>query len=1356
MLLLGVLACAFFAPAVVGGSVLLPSDNLLLLPPWSDVAQQLQPGFVTPHNRLISDLILQNYGWKGYLAESLRRHELPLWNPYLQAGTPFLASGQYGVMYPLGLLFVFLPVERAYGYFAALHVFIAGSGVYWFSRVHGNGRTASLLAGVTFMFAQRLITSAVWPQMLSAMAWMGWIFLWMELALRDGAAKKTVGAEYGPLRAIVICCLGAVTVALQILCGHLEISFYVLFTAILYGVLRLGADLFDHMRSRSLTRDTGRALLGSTIRLALLGLGGLGLAAAQLVPFSEAIGQNFREGSVTFQEISGWAMPARQLVAFVVPDVYGNPSQHDYFDIFTRQQRAIGPNSTGQPTDPPQTVSWGTKDYVEGASYLGVLPLLLAVVAFIRRWRTRQVMLFGMIGVVSLLLATGSPLYKPLFLYVPGFSQIHSAFRWVYIYGFAVAMLAASGLDALVCPATLVSNRSRMFQRSLGWLAVVTSVGAIVSIVAGYVLRERFALRLEESIAHNALLAQNFSDGREFYAILYGHVARFLVLLAPGVLLVGAGLMSHRARASVGVLAVALVVADLFIASAGFNSATNTTVLRYTPPIVDFLQHAPGPGRIVSYKRDDLLNADTAMIWRLEDVRGYDTIVLRRYADFMNLVEAQTMLLPYSRVKGLDDPRSLKNPLINVLNVRYILTTEELPGPQFVPRFEDHGGIRVYENRDVLPRAFIVHQARWVTNASDALAGMKAPGFDPATTVILEGTDDHVIQPGSGGEATVLESAPQRVTLRATLPAPGYLILSDVYFPGWEATVDGAPQRVLVADEAFRAVALPAGGHDVVFRYRPQSFRTGLLISGFALAILLLSLLVGLWSWLGARVRTRDSAAGRIAKNALTLMGASLWNKVLDFALIIWATSVVGPEGIGKYYFAVAVIGFLGTVGDYGLVTLTLREVARDRDQATRYYVNLILIRWLVAIPLLGVIWLITAPLATSLRLTSDTATVLWLLIACFFPGAIASSGSAILKAFERMEYTAFLDVAGNLLRIGLSVAFLLSGWNVVGLAVAAMVVNMFNAAAYTAFARPLIRWRSLQLDLPFCHWAIVESTPLMVNQLLNIFFFRVDVLLLKPLTSDLVVGYYGIAYKFIDGLGFLSAYLTQALFPTLARSATTDRAAARTTTIFGLRVLLLLALPLAAGTMVLAAPIVTLFYGAALTPAVPALQILVLFLPFSFVNGLIQYVLIALGRQRQITVGYTIGCVFNVVANVLAIHAFSYLGAAAVTVASELVLLVPFYALLRRDLGSLPWGRIFIRPAIAAMVMAGAVALCGGRLGIAIPVGVSTYACAIFLSGSVTRADVTWIRAQLEDERRTRADEMVGRSNTESVGAWQ
>jgi hypothetical protein len=89
--LLLALAALFFAPVILGGATLVPFDNLFRFPPWRAFAAEF--GVTTPYNELASDLLLENYAWKKFIVESLRAREIPLWNPYLFAGVPFLAAG---------------------------------------------------------------------------------------------------------------------------------------------------------------------------------------------------------------------------------------------------------------------------------------------------------------------------------------------------------------------------------------------------------------------------------------------------------------------------------------------------------------------------------------------------------------------------------------------------------------------------------------------------------------------------------------------------------------------------------------------------------------------------------------------------------------------------------------------------------------------------------------------------------------------------------------------------------------------------------------------------------------------------------------------------------------------------------------------------------------------------------------------------------------------------------------------------------------------------------------------------------------------------------------------------------------
>ncbi len=144
-------------------------------------------------------------------------------------------------------------------------------------------------------------------------------------------------------------------------------------------------------------------------------------------------------------------------------------------------------------------------------------------------------------------------------------------------------------------------------------------------------------------------------------------------------------------------------------------------------------------------------------------------------------------------------------------------------------RLVHSGDVKIYQNLAMLPRAFVVHQARVVTDEEAALATMRAPTFDPARQVIL--AEGEELQTGHGSSVQIVAYEPERIQLQAALDAAGYLVLTDAAYPGWAAEVDGRPVPIQRANLYFRAVPLGAGEHQVTFRFQPASIRLGLATS---------------------------------------------------------------------------------------------------------------------------------------------------------------------------------------------------------------------------------------------------------------------------------------------------------------------------------------------------------------------------------------------------------------------------------------------------------------------------------------------------------------------------------------------
>jgi O-antigen/teichoic acid export membrane protein len=456
-------------------------------------------------------------------------------------------------------------------------------------------------------------------------------------------------------------------------------------------------------------------------------------------------------------------------------------------------------------------------------------------------------------------------------------------------------------------------------------------------------------------------------------------------------------------------------------------------------------------------------------------------------------------------------------------------------------------------------------------------------------------------------------------------------------------------------------------------------------------------------------------------------MGLQLLNKVIDFAFAMLMLRILAPEMAGRYYFAVAFIGYFDILVRFGLGTLLTREVSKDRTQGNRYLSTVTVLRgllWLLSLPLMTIVILLYAAFG---EMTPDiVAAIAFFALGLIFSN-LADGFSAVFYAYEKMEYPAAISTVTALTRVSLGVLALLLGWGFVGLAGVSVVANIVSAAALGTLMvrhcfRPHPDW-----DPGTGRWMMNTSFPLMINLLLATIFFRIDVLLLKPLKGDKIVGYYSAALKYVDGLLIIPQYFTQAIFPLMSRYAATSRDSLMRAYVLSLRLLLIVALPIAAGMPFIAEGLILVLGGGEYLPhSQIALQLIIWFLPFSFINSVTQYVLIAIDQQRFLTKAFLIGVTFNIVANLLVIPAFSYQGVAVVTILSEFALLIPFYYSVRKHLGPLSWLSLFWQPVVASAVMAGVMWLLRDLSWLLlIPIGGLVYLAVLFLVGGFRQPDM-------------------------------
>ncbi len=208
-------------------------------------------------------------------------------------------------------------------------------------------------------------------------------------------------------------------------------------------------------------------------------------------------------------------------------------------------------------------------------------------------------------------------------------------------------------------------------------------------------------------------------------------------------------------------------------------------------------------------------------LYGVENIGGFEAIIPRHYVAFADA--AGDRINPSGRTLQFTN---FDSPLIDAANLRYVLLPPNLPIPSRFRRIADFPTVSLFVNNAALPRARLATAVRIVHDAAEAEQALRHPAFDPRRRTILE--SDHPL-PASTGGVTWKSRSPDRLNLEVSAKEAGTLVVADTDYPGWEATVDGQPARIYRADLAFRAVEIPAGTHQVEFRFRPASARHGFL-----------------------------------------------------------------------------------------------------------------------------------------------------------------------------------------------------------------------------------------------------------------------------------------------------------------------------------------------------------------------------------------------------------------------------------------------------------------------------------------------------------------------------------------------
>jgi hypothetical protein len=810
------------------GETLIDVDTLNNQLPWGYSAGQSD----YPYNRrdLTDTYVTREY----FVVSAYRDGEFPLWNPYTMAGHPIYADGVTRTLSPFLLFYKFFDVPLGYSLARLFELMLAAVFMYIFLVAIGASANGALMGSLVFGFSAHSMLHVTGLGWWGGLIWLPLILLFVDRAIRRPQAGSMRNAM-----------LAGVFLGAQFFCGYLPNQIYYVGAVVLYYAF----FAFVARRSGSGSRAVMSLLAMMAVTLAI----GLALSATQWVPSLELLSHSNRR--IVGAELGYVYLPPWYAATLVFPNLFGSAYDAKILTLFT----ALGVSH----------------DHILYLGITALLPLGFGLYWLRQTSKKRseasrlqlarlddaarhRVVFFVVLGALSLVLMMAAPLYVHVTRFIPILQVIRVAVRAGVLFLFAASVLLAFGTDLLLESGADALRRfaghARKFGLGVAAFVLVAAIGSYVVKVIGMTgdagERGRLAFIRRAALA----LGAQFTPPNA--SILIPLALLFLVGI-----LVWALVEKRLTSRSFLVWMVALLLVDLFWNSNQFDHTFDRSRVFPRTEITDLLRSLP-PGRVLvvpsglETNRSASAGAgaekiiappNTLLPYQIPAVSGKNQQFPKWYREFASLIEAQPNL---SHVV-FDQYRS---PFFDVLNVRYVMTHESAAPLDGYELLATADGVSLYENKNAMPRAFFASSAITVSSPAESLSAMQAPDFDPKTQTVVE------VDPGpslSPVESLLPDARPQTpasasitaddrnwVAIETDSLSDGLLVLSDNYYPGWSAAVDGAPTQIFRANHTMRAINVPAGRHLVSFRFIPAAFFVSMYVSIAAAALTLAALIL--------------------------------------------------------------------------------------------------------------------------------------------------------------------------------------------------------------------------------------------------------------------------------------------------------------------------------------------------------------------------------------------------------------------------------------------------------------------------------------------------------------------------------
>lgn len=427
--------------------------------------------------------------------------------------------------------------------------------------------------------------------------------------------------------------------------------------------------------------------------------------------------------------------------------------------------------------------------------------------------------------------------------------------------------------------------------------------------------------------------------------------------------------------------------------------------------------------------------------------------------------------------------------------------------------------------------------------------------------------------------------------------------------------------------------------------------------------------------------------ARKIAYNVIFNIAAKFISTILALVGIGFITRYLGTQGFGDYSTVLAFFAFFGSAADFGIYSITAREISRPGADEKKILSNAFTFRLLSSL----IVFLLTPFLVYFLPYSHDVKLGIIIAAASFVFSSTYMVLNGVFQKNLAMDKVSSAEVAGKIIQIIIIILAVKNNLGFTTIIFSILASMVFNFAVILFLVRKYI---SLNLDFDISYWKVFlkEAAPLGVSSLVIFIYFKIDTILLSVLKTSNEVGIYNAAYKVIENVSYIPAMITGLVFPMFSRHIFSDKKQFAHLANQTLKVFLILVVPVVIGTLFLSEGVIGLIGGSSFLVASNTLRILVFALAFIFFGGLFNNILIASNHQKKM-LWALVGCAaFNITANIFFIPVYSYTAAATVSAFTEFFVALAGLLLTMKYVGYFPkiehYGKILFSGSIMGIFL--------------------------------------------------------------------